>query len=62
MKTRKIDNIILKTYQIIITTFFILGKDDKIKFFKKIFLLTNIKLDVVFNILFLIISNVDIDL
>lgn len=62
MKTRKIDNIILKTYQIIITTFFVLGKDDKIKFFKEIFLLTNIKLDVVFDILFLIISNINIDL
>ena len=41
-------------------TFSILDKDNREKFFEKSFLLANIKLNVVLEILFLIISNIDI--
>ena len=43
----------------VVSTFFILDKDNREKFFQKSFLLTNIKSDVVFEMFFLIISNID---
>ena len=46
----------------IVFTFFILDhKDDRKRFFEKSFLLVNVKLDIVFGMLFLIITNADID-
>lgn len=57
----KIDDATLKTYEIIVPTYSILNKDDKVRFFEKSFLLANIKLNIVFGIHFLTINNVDID-
>lgn len=54
MKAQKINSITLETYEIIISIFFILGKDSKVKFFEKSFLLTNIKPDAVFGMFFLL--------
>lgn len=58
---QKINNTTLKTYKIIILTFFISNKDSRKKFFKDSFLLADIKSDVVLKMLFLVINNVDID-
>ena len=45
----------------VVSTFSVLDKNGRKRFFKKSFLLTNVKLDVVFRILFLTINNVDIN-
>lgn len=45
----------------VVSTFFILDKDDKMKFFEESFLLVDVKLDIVLEIFFLIMSNADID-
>ncbi len=58
---RKIDSTTLKTYGMIVSTFFILDKDDRERFFEENFLLANIKLDIMLEILFLTMSNTDID-
>ncbi len=41
--------------------FSILDKDDKERFFKESFLLANIKLDIILEIYFLTMSNIDVD-
>lgn len=38
----KIDNITLKIYKIVVSTFFLLNKDDKLKFLKNNFLLVKV--------------------
>ena len=45
----------------VISIFAILDKNSKERFFEKSFLLVDIKPDVLFEMLFLTISNVDID-
>ena len=45
----------------IVLTFSLLNKDSRKKFFKKNFLLADVKLDIMFGIPFLIISNVEVD-
>ena len=45
----------------IVSTFFVLNKDDKERFFEKSFLLADVNLDVVLAIPFLIMSNIVID-
>ena len=61
MRVQKIDGTTLETYGMIVSTFSILNKDAKEKFFEKSFILTNIKPDIVLKILFLIMSNTDVD-
>ncbi len=58
---QKIDGITLKTYEIVVSTFSVLDKDGRMRFFEKSFLLTNIKSDMVFEISFLTMSNADVD-
>ncbi len=58
---QKIDGITLETYEIVVSTFFVLEKDGKKRFFEESFLLANIKPDVVFGMLFLTMNNADID-
>lgn len=48
MKARKIDGTILEIYEIVVFTLFILNKDSQIRFSKQSFLLSNIKLEMVF--------------
>ena len=45
----------------ILSTFFILDKDDKKRFFKESFLLADVKPNIVVGIPFLTINNADID-
>ena len=58
---QKINSTTLKTYEMIVFIFFILDKDNRERFFKKSFILTDIKLDIVLRIFFLIINNTNID-
>lgn len=51
----------LKTYKIIVSTFSLSDKDGREKFFKKSFLLADVKSDVIFGMFFLTISNANID-
>lgn len=53
IKVPKLNDTILQTYKIIVSTFFILDKDGRIMFFKKSFLLANISLNIVLKMLFL---------
>ncbi len=45
----------------VVSTFFILDKNSRERFFEESFLLADIKLDIVHGILFLIMSNADVD-
>ena len=58
---QKIDGTTLKTYELIIFTFFVSNKDDGKRFFKESFLLAEVKLERVLGMLFLTMSNIDID-
>ncbi len=61
VEAQKIDGTTLKTYGMVVSTFLVLDKDDKERFFEKSFLLADVKLDIVLMMLFLTISNADID-
>ena len=58
---QKINGITLETYKIIVSTFSMVNKDGKKRFFKENFLLADVKPDIVLGMLFLIMSNADID-
>lgn len=51
----------LDTYEMIVTAFLMMDKTNQVKFFKKTFLIANVSLEVVFEMFFLTISNVNID-
>ena len=57
----KIDGTTLETDGMIVSTFSLLDKDNWERFFKKSFLLVNIKLDTMLEIPFLTISNADVN-
>ena len=61
IEAQKIDNTTLETYEIVVSTFFVSDKDRREKFFEKSFLLADVNPDVVLGMLFLTMSNVDID-
>ena len=48
-------------YEIIVTVFLITDKANWVRFFKKTFLVANIRLEVILGILFLTLSNADVD-
>ncbi len=58
---QKIDDTTLKTYEMVVSIFSLLDKDGKEWFFEESFLLTKVKLDVIFRIFFLIMSNANIN-
>ena len=58
---QKIDGTTLKSYEMVVSIFFLLDKDDRKRFFEENFLLADIKLDIVLGMPFLIMSNADID-
>ena len=59
--TQKIDNIILKSYGIVVAIFLVIDWANKIKFFEKTFLVANVSLDIVFGILFLFLNDTNVD-
>lgn len=61
IRVQKIDGIILNTYGIVIAAFLLTDKANWEKFFEETFLVVNISPEIVFGILFLTLSNADID-
>ncbi len=45
----------------VVSTFFVSAKEGRERFFEESFLLADVKLDIVFEMFFLIMSNADID-
>lgn len=61
MGTQKIDSSRLKTLEIMIISFQVDDKNRKSRFFEEIFLLCDISIDIAFGILFLTLSNVEVN-
>ncbi len=61
VRAQKIDGTTLETYKIVVSTFSMSDKDGKERFFQESFLLADVKLDIMLKMLFLIMSNVDVD-
>ena len=60
VRAQKIDGSILKTFGIVIADFQVEDKGGRPSFFQKIFLRANIKSEMIFKMLFLKISNIDV--
>lgn len=58
--TQKIDGLPLKTYGMTTAKFFIQNSLEKIRFFEKTFLLADIGMEVILEMLFLFLSNADV--
>ncbi len=61
VRAQKIDGTTLETYEMIVSTFSMLDKNGKKRFFEQSFLLANVKSDVMLGMPYLIMSNADID-
>ena len=61
VEAQKIDNIVLYTYEIVVATFSVMDKANRVRFLEKTFLMANISPEVVFGILFLILIDMNID-
>ena len=57
---QKIDNSLLRTFEMVIAGFQVEDKLGKVRFFQKLFLLAKTSMEVVLRMLFLIFSNADI--
>ena len=60
VETKKIDGSTLETFEIVIINFQVENKASRSRFFQKTFLVANIKFEVILEMLFLKISNVNI--
>ncbi len=58
---QKIDDTILETYEIVVSTFSMVDKDSKGRFFEESFLWADVKSDIVLGMPFLTMSNADVD-
>ena len=58
---QKIDGIMLDTHEIVVATFSMMDKTNRVRFFEKTFLVANVSPEVVFEMPFLILSSADID-
>ncbi len=61
VRAQKIDDTTLEIYGMVVSTFSVLDKDGRERFFEESFLLTGFNLDVVLRIAFLTMSNADVD-
>lgn len=61
IEAQKVDSTTLETYKIVVSTFSVLDKDGRKRLFENRFLLADVKPDIVLAILFLAMSNTDID-
>ena len=61
VEAQKINGTMLNTYKIVVAAFLVTDKIDQVRFFEKTFLVTNVSLEVVHRMLFLILSIVQID-
>ena len=55
------DDTTFEIYEIIVTVFLMIDQADRVRFFKKIFLVANIILDIVFKIFFFTLRDVNIN-
>ena len=60
VRAQKIDAFLLATYKMVITAFQVLNKLGRAYFFQELFLLTNISIEVILEMPFLILSNANI--
>ena len=58
---KKIDSTMLHTYKIVIAAFSVTDKTNRVRFFKKTFLVANISPKIVFKMFFFTLNNIDID-
>lgn len=58
---QKIDNLLLKTYGMIIVGFSLIDKLEQMRFFEEIFLLADISMIVFLRMLLLLLSHVNVD-
>ena len=56
-----ISNLFFYTYEMVVAAFSVINKANQVKFFEKTFLVANIGPKVVFEMLFLILSSIDIE-
>ena len=61
VRAQKIDGTTLDTHGIVVTAFSMEDKANRVRFFKETFLVANVSPEVVFRMLFLILSGADID-
>ena len=61
MKTQKIDGTILDTYGMVVAAFLMMDKANRVKFFKEIFMVANVSLEVAFKMPFFILSGANVD-
>lgn len=61
IRTKKIDSIMLDTYEMVVTVLSMTDKINQVKFFEKNFLVANVSLEIVFKMLFLTLSGANID-
>ena len=61
IRAQKIDDTFLTIYGIVVFFFSVLDKNERKSFFEKSFLLANFKPDIVLGMLFLTMSNTDVD-
>ena len=61
VEAQKIDGTTLETYEMVVSTFSVLDKDGRERFFEKSFLLANVKPKIILEMLFVTINNADID-
>ena len=58
---QKIDSTILETYGMVVAAFSVIDQADRVRFFEKTFLVTNVSPDVVLGMPFLTLSGADVD-
>ena len=61
VKAQKIDSTMLETYGMVVVAFSVENKANRVKFFEETFLVANVSLEIVFGMLFFILSGADID-
>ena len=61
IEAQKIVDIVLDIYKIVVAYFLVTDKVNQVRFFEKIFLVVNISLEVVFEMFFFTLSNIDVD-
>ena len=61
VRAQKIDNIILNTFEMVVTAFSVADKANRVRFFEETFLVANISLEVVFGIPFLTLNGANVD-
>ena len=61
IEAQKINGTILDTLKMVVAAFTVMNKTNKVKFFEKTFLIANVSPKVVFGILFLILSDADVN-